>query len=529
MRKVNFFLHKAICWALFFASFIFLFCDVCFAASKIKEPNVAGAFYPDIPKQLSTMIDEFLRQANPLPVEGEIFALIAPHAGYGYSGPTAALAYKLVQGKTYNTVIVLAPSHHYAFTGISVYPEGSFRTPLGDIQIDENFTRQLLNKHIDVSFRPPAFAREHSLEVQLPFLQKALAGSSPLTPEGFKMAYSWQLVPIVVGDCTFKMCQEFAELLSGIIGQRKDVLIVASTDMYHGEDYEELEKIDTTTLEFLKKMDAEGLYYALREGKAQLCGGFPVVITLLLSKLKGHNKLEVLNHISSAEVTGRKIKGIWTVGYASCVIDSQTSLLPASATSNQAIQSQKKGERQMLDKEKRKRLLEIARNSIETYLKTGKKLQIEEDDPELTKISGAFVTLHRLGELRGCIGNIIGQQPLYLTVRDMAVEAAVNDPRFPPLSLKELKEIDIEISVLSPLEKVDSVDDIVLGKHGVLVRRGFQSGVFLPQVAEETGWTKEEFLSYLCAHKAGLSADAWKDKSTQIFVFTVEVFSEKDH
>jgi AmmeMemoRadiSam system protein A len=141
---------------------------------------------------------------------------------------------------------------------------------------------------------------------------------------------------------------------------------------------------------------------------------------------------------------------------------------------------------------------------------------------------GAFVTLNKQGDLRGCIGNLVGDKPLYLTIRDMAVEAAVGDPRFPAVELAELKDIKIEISVLSPLKRINSIDEIQLGTHGVLVRQGFHSGVFLPQVATETGWSKEEFLSNLCAHKAGLSPDAWKDKSLEIYIFTAEVFSEKE-
>ncbi len=183
----------------------------------------------------------------------------------------------------------------------------------------------------------------------------------------------------------------------------------------------------------------------------------------------------------------------------------------------------------MLSKDQRKKLLDIARESIETYLKTGEKIKIKESDPILSQEFGSFVTLHEAGQLRGCIGNMVGNQPLYLTVRDMAVEAATGDSRFSQVKFAELKNIEIEISVLSVLEKVDSADKIELGKHGVIVRRGFNSGVFLPQVAAETGWTKEEFLSYLCAQKAGLEPDAWKDKSTEIFIFTAEVFSEKEY
>ena len=181
----------------------------------------------------------------------------------------------------------------------------------------------------------------------------------------------------------------------------------------------------------------------------------------------------------------------------------------------------------MLNQSQRKRLLEIARKSIENYLSTGKKLELSESDSTLLEQYGAFVTLHQHGQLRGCIGNLIASQALYLTIRDMAVEAAVNDPRFSPLTKEELADVEIEISVLSPLQRVNNPDEIQMGKHGVLIRKGYQSGVFLPQVATETGWSKDEFLSNLCSHKAGLSPSAWKDDSSlEIYIFTAEVFSE---
>ncbi len=493
-------------------------------AEDVKQPNVAGSFYPDNPQELSQMIDAFLGAANPEAVEGNIFALISPHAGYGFSGQVAAFGYKLIKDKPYKTVIVIGPSHNYGFSGVSIYPEGTFRTPLGDLEIDKEFTQRLLYKDKDIFFELGAFVKEHSVEVQLPFLQKVLSNFSATKNGGPASAiksggyaniggvnhYGWKIVPIVMGDCGFSTCQKLADLLKEAIGNRQDVLVVASTDMYHGYDYEESEIIDNLTLSYLKNMDAQGLYNGLREGKLQLCGGFPVVSTLILAKELGHNKLNVLQHTNSCVVTGKMIKGTWTVGYASCVID------------------QEKGEIAMLSKEERQKLLAIARNSIQTYLKTGEKLELTEADPLLLKEMGAFVTLHKHGELRGCIGNLIGQQPLYLTVRDMAVEAATGDPRFPPVTLEELKDIEIEISALSPLKRIESADEIKMGIHGVLLRRGFNSGVFLPQVATETGWSKEEFLSNLCSHKAGLPALAWKDKSAEIYIFTAEVFSEKE-
>ncbi len=477
-------------------TFTFLLFGFHVFAQDIKEPNVAGAFYPDNKQELSAMIEGFLDSANPASFKGEIFGLICPHAGYVYSGSTAAYGYKLIKGRPYKTVIVIGPSHQYAFAGVSVYPKGSFRTPLGDIEIDSEFSAKLLNRDKDVYFEPLAFAKEHSVEVQLPFLQKVLSG--------------FKIVPVVMGDCAFLTCNKFSVLLKEAIGSRKDVLVIVSTDMYHGYDYDECETIDKLTLAYLKNMDAEALYYGLREGKVQLCGGFPAVSAVILAKQLGHNKLEVLNHTNSAVVTGKKIKGQWTVGYSSCYID------------------QEKGEPAMLNNAQRKKLLQLARNSIETYLKTNKKLEVRETDPLLTKDMGAFVTLGEHGQLRGCIGSMIGQEPLYLTIRDMAVEAATADPRFTPVGLAELKDIEIEISVLSPLKRVNSSDEIELGKHGVLIKQGYRSGVFLPQVATETGWTKEEFLSSLCAQKAGLPANAWKDKATEIYIFSAEVFSEKD-
>lgn len=465
----------------------------CFAA-EVKEPNVAGMFYPENPDVLSQMLEEMLEAVDPEPMGGKIFALISPHAGYEFSGQTAAYGYKLIKGQSYKTVIVIGPSHHYGFTGASVFPEGAFRTPLGDIEVDAEFTRQLLYKDTNIVFVPLAFAKEHSVEVQLPFLQAALTG--------------FKIVPIVMGDCDLSFCQKLAGLLKEVIGKRQDVLVVASSDLDHAYDYDEVEMSDAMTLSYIKDMNAEGLYYGFREGKLKLCGGFPVVTTLMLARQLGHEKLSVLHHTNSAFVTGKKEKGAWTVGYASCAID-------------------KEGEAAMLNEKQREHLLKLARGSLETYLKTGKKLEVAESDPLLLKEMGAFVTLSEHGRLRGCIGTIIGKQPLYLTIRDMAVEAGTGDPRFPQVELSEMKDIEMEVSVLSPLEKIDDPAVIEMGKHGVLVRKGYMSGVFLPQVATETGWSKEEFMSELCSQKAGLPRDAWKGKGTDIYIFTAEVFSEK--
>ena len=181
----------------------------------------------------------------------------------------------------------------------------------------------------------------------------------------------------------------------------------------------------------------------------------------------------------------------------------------------------------MLNTEKREKLLKLARNSITNYLKTGKLLNVTENDPELTKNMGAFVTLRKEGELRGCIGNLVATDPLYITVRDMAVEAAIGDPRFSAARLSEMNNIDIGISALSPMEKINDSKKIEVGKHGVLVKSGFSSGVYLPQVATETGWSLEEFMNSLCGQKAGMEKDAWKKGTCEMYIFTAQVFGEK--
>lgn len=479
-----------------FLTHLFIFCFIfnCFAYS-VKEPEFAGQFYPQEKNELTQMLDGFLDKANPKPLAGDIFMLIGPHAGYGYSGQTAAFGYKLVQDKPYKTVIILGTSHHKLFNGAAVYASGALATSLGKLDIDEEFTKKVIAKSPEVFADEAAFDQEHSVEVQLPFLQKVLTGV--------------KIVPVVVGDCSLDSCKKIASIFKDAIGDRRDILVVVSTDFYHGYDLEEADRVDAVTLDLIKKLDYEGLYYALRDDKAQACGGMALVVALDLAKEQGYKDVEVLNHANSAIVTGNKIKGEWTVGYSSCAITYPKGV-------------------NMLNNQQRTRLLEIARQSIQTYLQTGKKLQANEADPVLNQKMGAFVTLNQHKELRGCIGNLVGSQPLYLTVRDMAVEAAVDDPRFSALSLKELDTVEIEISALSVLEKINSAEKIELGRHGVLVRRGMNSGVFLPQVATETGWSKEEFLNNLCAHKAGLPADAWKDKDTELYIFNAEVFSEKD-
>lgn len=276
-------------------------------AFEVKSTNVAGYFYPKDTAKLSSKIDDFFNQVKPEPFKGNIFSLIVPHAGYDFSGKVAANAYKLIKDKKYTTVIIIGSSHHFNFQGAALYPEGYFQTPLGYIEIDTDFINKLMLKKSDFFIETAYFNKEHSIEVQLPFLQKSLN--------------DFRIVPIVMGDCSFQQCKNLAELISKTIGWRKDVLIVASTDMYHGYDWQESQQVDEVTNTYLRNMDEVGLYESIKNQQAQLCGGIPVVTTLIVSKKLKCSIIRLLGYTNSAFVTGNKEKGNWTVGYSAWVID----------------------------------------------------------------------------------------------------------------------------------------------------------------------------------------------------------------
>jgi hypothetical protein len=313
--------------------------------------------------------------------------------------------------------------------------------------------------------------------------------------------------------------------------------------MSHYHPYDEANSIDQHTINVLSALKAKELYGEGSLGICELCGLMPVVASLLTAEKLGYNKMKVLRYANSGDTYGDKSR---VVGYLSAAIykegpqpavnspqNPEKSASPEKMEKKEdppspAAAQQKEGELPMLNDAQRKRLLQIARESITSHVRDGTRKAFSESDPVLNKPMGAFVTLRERGELRGCIGNMIGRGPLYQTVADMAIESATGDPRFPALSPSEIGKVDIEISVLSEMKKVKSADEVRIPGHGVMVRRAFASGVFLPQVATETGWSKEEFLSNLCAHKAGLPPDAWKDPRTEIYVFTAEVFGEKE-
>ena len=475
--------------------------------NKVKRPNVSGQFYSGDPTQLSHQIQSFIEKASIEPSQESIEILISPHAGYIYSGWVAAYGYKAISQKKYDTIVVISPTHHFGFDGISVWDGGRFQTPLGLLEVDHNFAKELIHSNKKIIFKPEVFEKEHALEVQLPFLQEIY--------EDIK------IVPIIMGQCSFALCEEFAKILNKLMESRGNVLIVISSDMSHYHDDAFARNMDQNTLKIVQQLKAQYFWEQCFSNKMEMCGVVPVTVGLLLAKERNLES-KVLKYATSAEVSGDKQR---VVGYSSVIfynpIDKENKQDPNKVDNASGVDP--------LSMEQKQRLMHIAKETIIQYIKTGKAPSFEETDPRLLVKEGAFVTIHKKGQLRGCIGNIIGVKPLYQTIREMAISSATRDPRFTPLTTSELDKIDIEISVLSKPRQETDIKKIKMGVHGVIVSKGFlHQGVFLPQVATETGWNREQFLSNLCAHKAGLPSDAWKDPSIKIEIFTADVFSEED-
>jgi hypothetical protein len=457
-------------------------------ALKVRKPVFAGSFYPADKATLSGLIDGYLKEVEPksTKITGHVFGVIAPHAGYEYSGKVAAYAYAQVKGKGYKTVIIIGSSHRVPFRGIAIHPTGSWETPLGIVPVDQEMAQTLMKECKIIRPFPAAFEQEHSLEVQVPFLQKTLAG--------------FKIVPIVTGSMDKNDYREFADTLANIIkNDQRKVLIVASSDMSHFHSYDAANKMDNLTLKDIAELNVDGLHQHLQKGDCELCGAQGVLSLMMLAKHM-NGKATILNYANSGDVTKDRAR---VVGYSSAAFTTQ----------------------QELSRKEQKILLAMTRKALEEYVRNGIMPSTDVKEMKLLEKRGAFVTLTKNGSLRGCIGYIQPVAPLYKTVSDMAIAASTRDPRFPPVTQRELKDIHIEISVLSPLKLIVDTNEIEVGRHGLYMTRGNNSGLLLPQVATQQGWNREEFLSQTCV-KAGLPTQAWKDRGTQIYTFSAQIFSE---
>ncbi len=484
-------------------------------SGDVRKPVVSGSFYPQSRQALADQVDQFLSQVPQQRLPGRLIALVAPHAGYIYSGQVAAYAYKQLEGKTFDTLILLGCSHRASFPGASVYHRGAYQTPLGSVLVNEGMAERLMLLSEDFRYLPEAHLAEHSLEVQLPFLQRVLGDV--------------RILPILFGSrCSFQQLQSMAQAVAEVAGEGDRVLMVASTDMSHYPAYQEACLVDGQTLEAMESFSAQAvadnetrwLQEGVPELHCTLCGLDAVMVTMMAAKTMGADGVKTLKYANSGDVPEGDRSRV--VGYCAVAFYQQN----GESAVNEMTSS---GPDEDLNAEEQQELIKIARSAISQRLQGKRYVPAESAYARLLERRGAFVTLHKKGSLRGCIGRFQPDTPLCQTVSQMAQAAAFSDSRFPPLAPDELDEVEIEISVLSPLKEISSIDEIQLGKHGIWITKGIRSGCFLPQVATETGWSKQEFLEHCCRDKAFLPKDAYLDEDTHIYTFTAQVFHEHEH
>ncbi len=485
----------------------------CLACAQPKEvivtrqPTVAGQFYPGDAKTLTAMVDSMLAGAEVPAISGTLIGIQVPHAGYPFSGPTAARAFKLLQGMDSVTVVMLGTSHHAHLDKAAVYAKGSWRTPLGEVAIDEALAKAILAQDKFIADMPEAHAQEHSIEVEVPFLQRVLS--------------DFEIVPIMLLQPTFEQCEMVGKAIA-TAAKGKRVLLLASSDLYHGESYDEANRVDSVTVGLMAKFDPQAFHVAYEHKEAQACGGNAITAMMVAAREMGADTAVVLAQTNSNDVTGER--GGYCVGYSAVAFVASGKGSTGNderGTMNDLVPSDD------LTGPEQTSLLRIARRTMESYIRSGKRPEVTPLSSKLGEKLGAFVTLHESGKLRGCIGYVEAVKPLYEAVSDMAVAASTEDPRFPPVGAEELDKIDIEITVLSPLRPLSSPDSVIVGEHGLVIRKGFRSGLLLPQVPLEQGWDREQFLANTCL-KAGLPPNAYKEKDAQLFTFTGQVFGEKE-
>ncbi len=456
-----------------------------------RYPVFAGSFYPTDREELLRMLEGLFKKAEDRKVDGEVRGLVSPHAGYIYSGIIAATGYKTL--KKVKKVVLIGPSHQVPFTGMAVYDRGSWITPLGEVEIDEELARKIVDSSPIFLSDPEVHSNEHSIEVQLPFLQYVL--------DEFK------IVPVMMGFQDETTVVEASNGLFKVLKDEKDFVVVASSDLYHGYSVEECEKTDAYTVGLILAGKDTELVRESDAGRAMACGAGPIATMLATLKKLYRVNIQLLAYTNSAKVTGT-FSG-YVVGYASIAVTEQTD------------------DGEYLTREEKEYLIKVAKEAVYNKIRGREYSPPPPPTEKLAQPSGVFVTLKNNGRLRGCIGYVIPVHPLYIATAQVAGDAAVNDPRFSPVTPEEFDHLEFEISVLTPLEPVKDVNEIEVGKHGLLIRSGYFQGVLLPQVPVEYGWDRYEFLDNTCL-KAGLQPGCWKEPGVEIYKFSAYVFSDRD-
>jgi AmmeMemoRadiSam system protein B/AmmeMemoRadiSam system protein A len=460
-------------------------------------------------------VDALLAESKPVAEHASPVALIVPHAGYVYSGHVAAQAFKQIEGLDFGAMVVVGVNHRDpTFRQVSVWAEGAFETPLGLALVDEDLAADLVAADERIVFDRGVHEHEHSVEVQLPFLQRIYRDDL-------------RFVPVVIGDPSTENIHALAGALARVL-EGKRALIIASADLSHYPAYDDALRSDAAILQAILSLDSDRFFAArdamMAGGIPNLstcsCGEGPVLTAMIAAKELGADHATLLRYANSGDtpfgerdqVVGYGAVAFWRGeqgGSEAGLVDIQRDLLPIAPLSAKDKAS----------------LLELARASLERFLVVGDVPIVRPAEPGLWQERGAFVTLEQDGELRGCIGELVGRRPLYLSVQWAALSAALADRRFPPLRQEELGDIEIEVSALTELQELRDPNDVEVGVHGLLIARGEQRGVLLPQVAVDEGWSREEFLQAVC-RKAGLPEDAWGEAGTKLYWFQAEVFQE---
>lgn len=464
---------------------------------RVHKSKLAGTWYNGNAAALIQQIQGFFQTAPASPPgANRARALIVPHAGYAWSGDTAAWAYKAVQGQKVKRVILMGPSHHVAIQGGSIPRIDAYETPLGVVPLDTAACQKLLENRF-IQTVPAAHDEEHSVEIQLPFLQSVFQ--------------DFTLVPLVIGEISPESCVAIAEALKPWLDA--ETLLVMSSDFTHqGRRFgyvpfkekvkENVQRLDFAAVNHILQFDVRGLWGFLDKTRATICGRNPILIGLMALPLQ--TQVEFLRYTTSGDKTGDSSE---TVSYCSLLFREQP---------------------EYLNEEEAGRLLAIARTTLENSLKEKKAVVFVPPEDQITERmkakKGIFVTLKKQGELRGCIGNIESGRPLYEAAAQTVLLSALRDRRFEPVHESELKDIEIEISILSPLRPAASWKEIMLGRDGIVISKAGRQALFLPQVALEQGWNIEETLSQLCL-KAGLEKQDWQSDCA-FQTFTAQVFGE---
>jgi MEMO1 family protein len=488
--------------------------NVTAAPKRVRASALAGAWYPGDATALAEMVDGFLDGAS-APPAGYPIALISPHAGLRYSGGVAGHAFAALRGRTYHRVFVIGPSHRAGFRGISVPEFTHYGTPLGEVPVDLP-TAAHLRTHPLFADHTEAHLQEHSVEIQLPFLQRALDGTS------------WTFVPLLAGRLSPDEATEAGAWLRTIMAPGD--LLVASSDFTHwGRGYgyagppdaafgpeeapERLPALMEAAWAAIRTGDASRFWDHKRETGDTICGFLP--IALLLAAVPDGTT----SALRTTDTSGA-ISGDWSrsVSYLAAQFSGLWPYSGAGIAKELGLSTPEKAA-----------LLRLARGTVEAWVREGRRPTPTELEvtltPRLRADSGVFVTLKKAGRLRGCIGNIPPSKPLFQAVLDNAVNAATHDRRFSPVTPAELYGLEVEVSVLTPPTPVDGPWEVILGKHGVWIEKGGHASVFLPQVAPEQGWTLPQTLGRL-SRKAGLDPDAWKT-GMSFRVFEAIVFAEE--